>query len=325
MNRLCRQLLCILCAALAAHAGAALAQKYPSKAIHIVVPFVAGGAADSFARLMGPKMSEALGQPVVVDNRPGAGGNIGLDVVAKAAPDGYTILITPNSIAIGPALYRKLPFDTARDFVPVTQLINTELVLVASPKLLASSVSELIALAKSRPGALNYGSTGIGNPLALTVELLKTSAGIDILAIPYKGDGQLTTALMAGDVDLAVVPLASGLQHIRSGAVRALGVASSRRSPSLPDVPTIAESGVPGFESTSWQGLFAPARTSGDIVETIQRAAVKALAAPVIRDRLPSLGQQAIGSTPQEFDAKFRADMAKFAKIIKDARIPMQD
>ncbi len=315
----------LLCAALAFGACAAWAQGYPTKPVRIVVPFAAGGAVDTLARLVSPKMADALHQPVLIDNRAGAGGNLGADVVAKAAPDGYTILLNTNGHAISPALYRRLPFDAEKDFSAVSQLVATTLVLVAEPKLPARSVRDLITLAKTQPGKLNYGSTGVGNPLHLTMELLKLSAGIDIVAVPYKGDAPLNTALMGGEVQVAIVPLSTSLQFIKSGRLRALAVTAAKRSGALPDVPTVAESGVPGFDSTSWQGLFAPAKTPPDIVETIQRSVVKALEAPEVRERIHAMGQEIVGSTPGEFDAKVKADLAKFARIVKEAHIPLQD
>jgi tripartite-type tricarboxylate transporter receptor subunit TctC len=317
--------ICLLLAAYAFGSGAALAQAYPAKPIRIVVPFAAGGAVDTLARLVGPKLTDSLGQPIVIDNRPGAGGNLAADLVAKAAPEGYTVLLTTNGHAISPALYRKLPFDAVKDFAPVTQLLATTLILVANPKFPATTTKELIALAKARPGALNYGSTGVGNPLHLTMELLKISAGIDIVPVPYKGDAPLSTALLAGEVDVAVVPLATSVQNIKAGRIKALAVTGARRIVSLPDVPTVAESGVPGFDSTSWQGLFAPSGTPRDIVLRLQRETAKALNAPEVRERLMGLGGQIVASTPEEFEAKFRADLAMFARIIREARIPLQD
>jgi tripartite-type tricarboxylate transporter receptor subunit TctC len=305
--------------------AAGTAANYPGKPVHIVVPFAAGGAVDALARMVAPGLGESLGQPIVVDNRPGAGGNLAADSVAKSAPDGYTLLLTTNGHAISPALYRKLPFDAVKDFSPVTQLLATTLILVASPGFSAANTRELIALAKTKPGALNYGSTGIGNPLHLTMELLKTSAGIDIVPVPYKGDAPLSAALMSGEVDVAVVPLATSVQNIRAGRIKALAVTGARRISSLPAVPTIAESGIPGFDSTSWQGLFAPAGTSREIVERLQREIAKALNAPDVRERLTGLGGDIVASTPGEFETKFKADLAMFARIIREAKIPLQD
>jgi tripartite-type tricarboxylate transporter receptor subunit TctC len=305
--------------------AAGLGQSYPTKPIRVLVPFVAGGAVDTLARMLGAKVAEQLGQPVVIENRPGAGGNLAADAVAKAPPDGYTILQNTNGQAISPAIYRSLPFDVIRDFIPVTQLVASQLVLAASPKLPASSVAELIALAKSRPGNLNYGMTGVGNPLHLTMEMLKLAAGIDIQPVPYKGDAGIFPALITGEVQVAIVPMATSIAHVRAGTVRALAVAGARRSAALPEVPTVAESGLPGFESTSWQGWFVPAGTPREVVTTIQLAVGKALAAPDVLERLRLAGNEAVGSTPEEFSVRFKADLAKFAKIVRDAHIPVQD
>jgi tripartite-type tricarboxylate transporter receptor subunit TctC len=316
----------MVAAALVLAAGVAHAQStYPNKPVRVVIPFAAGGAVDALARLVAPGLGESLGQPIVVDNRPGAGGNLAADSVAKATPDGYTLLLTTNGHAISPALYKKLPFDAVKDFVPVTQLLATTLILVASPNFSAANTAELVALARTKPGALNYGSTGVGNPLHLTMELLKISAGVDIVPVPYKGDAPLTTALMSGEVDVAVVPLATSVQHIRAGRIKALAVTGARRISSLPAVPTIAESGIPGFDSTSWQGLFAPAGTPRRIVDRLQRETAKALGAPDVRERLTGLGGEIVASTPEEFEAKFKADLAMFARIIREAKIPLQD
>ncbi len=304
--------------------GVANAQGYPNKPIRLLVPFVAGGAVDTLARLLGSKLSEQLGQPVVVENRAGAGGNLAPDALSKAPPDGYTILLTTNGLAISPSLYRTLPFDVQKDFVAVTQVVASQLVIAATPKLSANSIAELIALAKAKPGGLNYGSTGIGNPLHLTMEMLKSTAGIDIQAVPYRGDAPLNAALITGEIQAAVVPMATVLPHLESGMIKALAIGGAKRSPALPNVPTVAET-IPGFESTSWQGLFVPAGTPRDIVLTIQGETAKALKLPDVVARLKTGGNEGVGSTPEEFDARFRADIMKFAKIIKDANIPTQD
>jgi tripartite-type tricarboxylate transporter receptor subunit TctC len=312
-------------AALCLGGAGARAQGFPERPVRIIVPFAAGGAVDDLARIVGAKLGNAFRQPVVVENHAGAGGNLGADVVAKSAPDGTTILQTTNGQAISPALYRTLPFDAVADFVPVTQLVASTLVLVSSPGLPVASTAELIALAKSRPGKLNYGSSGVGNPLHLTMEMIKFAAGIDIVPVPYRGDAQINTALMAGEVEVAVVPLATSLPLIAAGRLRALGVTSARRSAALPDVPTIAESGVAGFASSSWQGFFVPARTPRDIVDRIQRETAKVLQAPDVRGRLAALSYEPVGSTPQEFEAYFRSELARFAGVVKQAHIPPQD
>jgi tripartite-type tricarboxylate transporter receptor subunit TctC len=317
--------LAIALTALALSVADAAAQTYPSKPIRIVVPFVAGGAVDTLARIMGAKLSEQLGQPVIVENRPGAGGNVAADAVAKSLPDGYTILQNTNGQAISPAIYRSLPFDVVKDFIPVTQLVASQLVLAASPKLEATSIAELITLAKAKPGSLNYGMTGAGNPLHLTMEMFKIAAGVYIQAVPYKGDAAIFPALMTGEIHVAVVPMATTLPQVAAGTLRALAVAGAKRSVALPNVPTIAEGGVAGFESSSWQGWFVPANTPREIVGIIREAARKALAEPDVLERLRVTGNEAIGSTSEEFAATFQADLAKFARIVQDARIPVQD
>jgi tripartite-type tricarboxylate transporter receptor subunit TctC len=317
--------LALVVAAVVADIRDAPAQTYPTKPIRIIVPYAAGGAVDVVARLIGGKLQDQFGQPVIVENRAGAGGNAGADAVAKSAADGYTILQNTNGQAISPALYRNLPFDTVKDFIPVTQLVGTSTVLVANPKLPARSVKELIALAKSKPGALNYGMTGVGNSLHLTMEMFKRAAGIDIQAIPYRGDALLNPALIAGEVDVAIVPIATAVPLIESGLLRALAINSGQRSPVLPNVPTVSEDAVAGFEASGWQGYFAPARTPRDIVAAIQREAAKAIASPDVQERLKAMGNDPVGSTTEEFEARFTSDLAKFAKVVKEAQIPTQD
>src|SRR5258705_8681479 len=300
------------------------AQSYPNKPVRVIVPYAAGGAVDSLARVVAAKLQEGLGQPVVVENRAGAGGNTGADVVAKAPPDGYTILQNTNGQAISPAIYRTLPFDTIRDFIPVTQLVTTSTVLVANPNVPAKSVKELIALAKARPGKLNYGMTGVGNSLHLTMEMLKRAAGIDIQAIPYRGDAPLNTALIAGEIDVAIVPIGTIVPFIESGELRALAVNSARRSLVLPNVPTVSEDGIPGFEAAGWQGYFVPARTPRDVVALIHRETAKALNSPETNERIRAMGNDPVGNTPEVFEAKFRDDVARFMTIVKEAGIPLQ-
>ena len=313
----------LLAAALVAPCTA-VAQGYPAKPVHIIVPFVAGGSVDTLARLLGARMADAMGQPFVIENRPGADAIIGANVVAKSAPDGYTLLLIPTNLAIYPALYRNLPFDAQKDFAPVTKVVTTQVVLVANPKLPANSVAELIKLAHAKPGSLNFGGSGPASILQMTMQLLLSATGMDIRAIPYKGDGPVTTALISGEVDLAVLPFSASVPHIKAGRLRILGVTSIKRSPSLPEVPTIAEGGVPGFNASSWQGLFAAANTTLDTVAKIQQAVATALKSPEVRNRLP-VGQDPAGNSPQEFDAEFRGDIARFVKLARDAKLPPQD
>ncbi len=305
-------------------ATASFAETYPSRPIRVIVPFAAGGAVDTLARLIGQKLSEQLGQSVIVENRAGAGGNLASDILAKSPPDGYTILQTVNGIAISPSLYKTLPFDTQKDFIAVTQLVSSQLILVANPKLEANTVAELIRLAKSKPGALNYGSTGIGNPLHLTMEMLKSATGMDIQAVQYRGDAPANLALIAGEIQLGVMPMATTLPLIKEGKIKAIAIGGARRSPAMPDTPTIGET-IPGFESTSWQGYFVPAGTPREIVARLQSAAAAVLKLPDIIERLRIGGNEGVGSTPAEFEAVFKADIVKFAKIIADAKIPKQD
>jgi tripartite-type tricarboxylate transporter receptor subunit TctC len=306
------------------HPHGAFAQSYPARPVRMVVPFAAGGAVDTVARALGQKLAESWKQPVLVDNRPGAGGNIAADAVAKAAGDGYALLITTQGFAISPGLYRKLPFDATRDFAPVTQLTSSFLVLVCAPQMPAQSARELIALAKSKPGTVNYGSTGVGAPPHLLGELLKSTTGIDMLHVPYKGDAPLTQALLAGEVQVAFMPLAGVLPHIKSGRVRALGVSGKLRSAAMPDVPTFREAGIP-FEFTGWLGIFAPAAAPREIVVRIQREIAKAIVAPDLLERWPAWGYEPVGNTPEQFGTQVAADMVMYAKVIHDASIPLQD
>jgi tripartite-type tricarboxylate transporter receptor subunit TctC len=312
-------------AILAALAGTPVAaQDYPSRTIHLVVPFAAGGAVDVMARLMGAKLAEQVGQAVIIEDRPGAGGILAADAVAKAAPDGYTILQNTSGASIAPALYKSLPFDAQKDFAPVTQITGSTLVVVASPKSDIRSVQDLIARARAEPGKLNYGSSGVGNPLHLTMEMLKHAAGIDILAVPFRGDLQINTALIAGEVEVAVVPMGTAVPLINDGRIRAIGVTGASRNAALPDVPTVAEQGVPGFEVTGWQGWFMPGGTPAPIVNRISREVAKMLAQPDMQQRIRAIGNDVVGSTPAEFDAFYKAEIVKYAKVIEDAKIPKQ-
>jgi len=306
-------------------AASAWAQGFPNHNITMVVPFSAGGPLDAMARVLASKMAEGFGQPVVVENRVGGGGALGMGSVARSRPDGYTILYTPNSLAIMPAFYRKLAFDAERDLAPVSQFASTTLVLAAHPKIGVSTVNELVALAKSRPGKLNFGSSGVADPLQLGIEMLKTMTGIDMLPIPYKGQAPMFTALLAGEVDVAVVSLQTSLAPIRAGNLKVLAITGPKRSAALPGVPTVAESGLPGYDLTSWHGVFVPAGTPRDVTDRLQREIARVAALPEVRQRMEATGNEAVGSTPEEFDVKFKADVARFRKIVQDARLPMQD
>ncbi len=305
-------------------APCAQAQDYPNRPIRLIVPFAPGGAVDVLARLVGGKLAESVGQPVVVENRSGAGGTIAAADVAKAAPDGYTILQNTNGAAIAPALYTSLPFDAVNDFAPVTQVVASNLILVASVKSGITSLRQLIDEAKAHPAKLNYGSSGVGNPLHLTMEMLKRDTGIDMIAVPFRSDAQINTALIAGEVEAAVVPLATAVPLIEAGRIRPLAVTGAKRSATVPNVPTVAEAGVPGFASTSWQGWFMPANTPVAIVRRIQQEVARVLAMPDVRARLAAMAYEGVGSTPAEFAAYYRQEIAKFTRVVAEAGIPKQ-
>ena len=314
------RLLCSLC--LAFLSAGAWAQAYPTKPVRIVVPFAPGGSTDVTARILAQKLTDAWRQQVIVDNRAGAGGNIGAEAVAKAAPDGYTLLLaTTGVMAINHRLYRNLPYDSLRDFAPVTQIGALPLILIVHPSLPARSVKELIALAKQRPGQLSYASSGVGSATHMTTELFRMMTGVDIVHVPYKGSGQAMTDLIGGQVGVAFDQITSSLPHVQAGKLRALAVTSARRFPSVPDLPSVAEAGVPGYESVSWNGIAAPAATPRDIVNRIQAEVARALQAPDMKERFLKDGIEGIGSTPEQFAAHIRAERAKWEKVVEAAGI----
>jgi tripartite-type tricarboxylate transporter receptor subunit TctC len=300
-------------------------QTYPDRPVRLVVPFPAGGGVDTMARVLGQKLSEFLKQPVLIEHRPGAGGNIGADAVAKAAPDGYTVLLTVNTLSSSPAIYKKLSYDPLKDLVPITQISASQFVLTGSPKLEANTVQEMIALAKARPGSLNYGSSGVGAPLHFQAEMLKFATGIDIAHIPYRGDAPMLTALLSGDVHFAFMPQTTGAPQVLNKQLKGFAVTGRKRQPTLPDLPTLMEVGIRGLEDGSWYGLFVPAGTPPAIAQKLQQETAKTVAMAEIRDRLISWGQEPLGTTSQEFEAFFKADVAKFIRIVEAARIPKLD
>jgi tripartite-type tricarboxylate transporter receptor subunit TctC len=311
-----------LAAAASLSAAGARAQDYPSRTVRIVVPYAPGGGVSVVGQMIGAKLQELTRQPVVIDNRPGAGGNVGADAVAKSAPDGYTVLLHTSAMATVGSLYRKLPFDPVKDFAPVTMVIATQFIIGGSPKNLATSLRELIAEAKAKPGKLNYGSSGPGSSLHLFAEMFKDAAAVDIVHVPYRGDAPITTALISGDIQLAFLPQATGVANVSSNIIRGLGVTGTKRMESLPNVPTVAEQGIAGFERGSWIALFAPALTPPAIVSALQQQMAKVLADPLVRERLMATGQEPVGNPPAEFAAQFKADIARFAKVIEQAKIP---
>jgi len=302
--------------ALPAHAQEA----YPTKPIRIVVPFPAAGTTDILARAVAQKLTETWGQSVIVDNRPGAAGNIGAELVAKAAPDGYTLLMgTVGTHAINASLYAKMPYDHVKDFTPIVLVAGVPNVLVVNPSLPVKTVAELVAYEKANPGKLNFASSGSGTSIHLSGELFKTSAGVQMTHVPYKGSAPAVTDLIGGQVQLMFDNLPSALPHIKAGKLRAIAVTSLVRAPALPDVPTIAESGYPGFEASSWFGLLAPAGTKPEIVAKINAEVRKWLATPEARDKLASQGANAAGGTPEDFARHIAAETAKWAKVVKQS------
>ncbi len=324
MKRLAGSMLWVSAPLLSLMSSLAIAQGYPQKPVRIVVPFPAGGAVDTGVRSIAQKLSELWRHSVVIDNRAGAGGNIGADAIAKSAPDGYSMLGTSNALALSPALYRTLPYDAVKDFVPVAQLTSSYLVLAVNAKLPAGSVNALIEYAKSKPGVIAYGSTGIGVAPHLVTEQLKGRAGIDMLHVPYKGDAQAIPALLANEVQAAIMPPSAVVAHVKSGKLRALGVTKLTRAAIFPGVPTIAES-LPGFEYSGYIGLYAPAGMPREILAQIQRDTSRVLAMPDLQERLAAGGFEPPSTTPDQFSARYLRDIATFQQIVRDARIPQQD
>lgn len=307
----------LACVTLLLCSSAALAQDYPSRPIRFVVPFPPGAATDALARIIGQKLAEGVGQPVVVDNRAGAGGIVGTETVAKAVPDGYTLLMAGAAHAINASLYAKLPFDPQRDFSGVTLVAFLPNVLISHPGVPAANVKELIVLAKAKPGQLNYASGGSGSTAHLAMELLKTNAGIDVVHVPYKGGGQAMNDLLGGQVSLLFTSLYSAQPQIKAGKLRALGVASAKHTPFAPELPTIAESGLPGYEVIAWYGVMVPARTPPATVARLQGEIAKGLRTPDSEARFAAQGAELVVGTPPAFDAHVRAEIAKWAKVVK--------
>ena len=315
-----RSSLCFLISFMACAGGATAQSAYPVKAIRWIVPFPAGGPSDVLARAIGYKLSEQWGQQVVIDNRSGAGGNIGSDLAAKAAPDGYTLLMGyVGPLTINPSLYRKMPYDTVKDFAPVTAIASSTLILAAHPATAIKSIKELIARAKSGQSTLSFASAGNGTPAHLAGELVNAMAGIRIQHVPYKGAAPVVTELLGNQVPLGIAALPAVIQHVKAGRLNALGVSSAKRSIFAPDVPTIAESGLPGYEVENWQGLLVPAGTPRGIVNKLHTETVKILQSQDVKDRLYSQGFEIGTSTPEQFAAYLKADIVKWAKLVKSS------
>jgi len=319
----------LLRAALAALAllagGEAIAQGYPQKPIRLIVPYPAGGATDFFARLVFPKVGDALGQPVVVENRPGAGTAIGASEVARSAPDGYTILLgDAGTYAFNPSLYKKLSYDPAKDFAPISLTGRFALILAVNPGVLnASSVKDFVDAAKRAPGKIDYGAPGPGSPIHLAMELFKQRAGITMTPIPYKGGADALSDLIGGRIGALFPDIATGLPQIRAGKIKALAVASEKRVAALPGLPTVGESGYPGFEAWAWQGFVAPAGTPHDVVMKLNAAFARVMADPAIKQRLSESGFEPQTSTPEQFSAYLKSEIAKWAKVIHESNISL--
>ncbi len=306
--------------ALAFFSVCAGAQNWPAKPVRMIIPYPPGGATDILGRLISQKLSPMIGQSVVVENKAGASGNVAFDFVAKAAPDGYTLLTGTANMTIAPAFSSNLPFNVLSDFAPISQIVSSQNFLVIRPTLQANTIKELIAYAKANPGKLTYGSSGIGTPL-LCIELLKSLAGISILQVPYKGDAPALTDLMGGQIDMYCSTIAGEVGFVKAGKLKGLGVTSRKRASSIPDVPTIEEAGVPGYELTSWYGILAPAGTPRAIVDRLNADIVKIVAMPDVQKVMVDGGADPQSSTPDEFMARIRADVTKFSAVVKSSGI----
>ncbi len=304
--------------------GACHAQNYPAKPIRMLIGFAPGGGADIVARSLTPRIAEALGQQIIVDNRAGANGIIAAEFAAKSPPDGYTLLVAPGNYAFAPAMVAKLPFDMTTAFAPVSQLAETPLLMVVHPSLPVKNVAQLVALAKSRPKQLAYASGGIGGSAHLATELFRSLTQVDVAHIPYKGTGASISDLIGGQVVLCICTLPSVLAQAKSGRLRALAVTTTRRSAAAPEIPTLAEAGVKGYEMSQWYGLLAPAGTPATIIERLNAEVGKALKHPETRNRLQAEGAEPVGGTPQEFGAFFKAEIAKWTRVVQRAGIRVE-
>lgn len=291
---------------------------YPSKPVRLIVPYSSGGPSDVLARAIGQRLGESLGQPVVIENRTGAGGNIGTEQVAKAAPDGHTLILgTVGTHAINSSLYSSLPFDVARDFAPVALVASATIVMVSTPAVPAATLKEFVSFAKSKPAQLSFASPGSGTPHHMAAELFKTMAGVEMTHIPYKGAAPAITDLLGGQVPVGFVSLPAALPHVKAGKLRAVGVTAAKRSAVAPEVPTIAEAGLPGYEVDNWYAVFAPVGTSKDIVNRLNAEIVKLMQAPEVRERLNSQGFEILQSTPEQLAEFQKTELAKWARVVK--------
>lgn len=316
-----RFLIGALLGAAAVHHPALAQQAWPAKTVRMILPFAPGGPSDIIGRALAQKLTEQIGQPVVVDNRPGAGGNLGMEVGAKAPPDGYTVTLTSPTMAISPSLYRKLPFDPQKDFAPISMVANIPNIMVVHLSVPVKTLKEFVEIARRSPGRLNYGSSGAGSTTHLSSEILSNLAGLKMVHVPYKGQGLALVGLLSGQVDMMILAVPSVLPMIQSNKVRAIAALSAKRLASVPQVPTTGESGMKDFEVSVWFGLLAPAATPRDIINRLNQELAKALAAPDIRERFSAGGIETQTSTPEQFASFARAETIRYAKVIKDANI----
>jgi tripartite-type tricarboxylate transporter receptor subunit TctC len=307
----------LLCAAV----GAA-AQDYPNRPLRLIVPFAPGGATDIPARLVAPKLTEALGQPVIIENRTGAGGIIGIDAAAKSAPDGYTLLMATNAeLVMHPSIYPKLPYDVSKDFIPVSIMLESPMLLVTSASSSFNSVADVLAAARAKPGSVTYSTAGTGSTSHVLTEMLALQAGVKLLHVPYKGGAPASAAVSTGEVAVALLNLGSALNFVKSGKAKALAVTSAKRHPNFPDWPTAIEAGIPGFAEEIWIGMAVPAGVRRDIVDKLSAEVAKALRAPDVRERLVQLGNDPLGTTPDEAAARIKREFPRYSAAIKQANI----
>ena len=313
-----------LSAALAGYPACGFGQAYPAKPIRFIVPYAPGGGTDIVSRLLGQELGDALGQQVIIDNRPGAGGTLGTDQAAKSPPDGYTMVLNGSSVALAPTLYGNLPYDTLRDLAPVSLVASQPNILAVHPSLPVRTVKQLLALAKAQPGVINYASGGNGSANQLATELLKLMTRTDFTHVPYKGTGPSMTDLLSGQVQMTISVMAAMLPFVNSGRLRALAVTGSRRAPAAPDIPTLAEAGVPGYEYDTWYGIQLPAKTPRSIIDQLNAEIGRILQKPQVRNRYATNGLDSVASSPEEFSALLRSEIPKWAKVIKAAGVTVQ-
>ena len=320
----CATAIAIAAATLIGGSGAAMAQAWPAKTISIIVPFATGGTTDAIARTLGQELSRGLGQPVLIENKPGAGATIGADYVAKARPDGYVLLMGAVHHTIATSVYKKLPYDFQRDLAPVSTIAIVPNVLVVNPKLPAKNIAELVALAKKSPGKLTFGSNGNGTGQHLIGAQFNIGSGVDILHVPYKGSGPLTIDLLGGQIDMSFDTVTPVLSHIRAGKLRALAVTTIQRSAALPDVPTLDEAGLKGFDQGTWFGILAPAATPRDVVTRLNNEVIKVVSSPEFRKKMSDIGAVPVGNTAAQMAAQIKTDTERYAKLVKDANVTIQ-